>query len=96
MGETGTSIAQTARDLGINDGTLANGVKKDRLARGEAAAAGGVSEDERTELTRSRPENAELALGRAVLTRSVVLREHDVPHAAACRALGASVFWFDK
>src|SRR2546423_14706967 len=51
--ETGKSIAQVARDLGISDGTLANWVKKDREARGEAAA-GGLSEDERAELARLR------------------------------------------
>ncbi|PZG09187.1 hypothetical protein C1I95_29270 [Micromonospora craterilacus] len=50
--ETGKSIAQVARDLGINDGTLANWVKKDREERGEAAGAGGLSEDERAELAR--------------------------------------------
>ena len=61
--ETGKSIAQVARDLGINDGTLANWVKKDREARGEAAA-GQLSEDERAELARLRRENAELAMAR--------------------------------
>jgi hypothetical protein len=33
--EIGKSIAQVARDLGINDGMLANWVKKDRESRGE-------------------------------------------------------------
>ena len=70
--ETGKSIAQVARDLGINDGTLANWVKKDREGRGEAAA-GGLSEDERAELARLRRENAELAMERDVLKRSVAL-----------------------
>src|SRR3954469_24017837 len=70
--ETGKSIAQVARDLGINDGTLANWVNKDRQARGEAAA-GGLSEDERVELARLRRGNAELAMERDVRTRSVVL-----------------------
>src|SRR3954453_7173586 len=69
--ETGKSIAQVARDLGISDGTLANWVKKDRGGRGEAAA-GGLSEDERAELARLRRENAELAMERDVLKRSVV------------------------
>src|SRR4051812_40281540 len=69
--ETGKSIAQVARDLGINDGTLANWVKKDRETRGEAAA-GGLAEDERAEPARLRRENAELAIQRAVLTRSVL------------------------
>src|SRR2546429_9978511 len=53
--ETRKSIAQVARDLGISDGTLANWVKKDREARGEAAA-GQLSEDERGELARLRRE----------------------------------------
>src|SRR6266496_2066233 len=70
--ETDKSIAQVARDLGISDGTLANWVKKDREQRGEAAA-GGLNEDERTELARLRRENAELAMERDVLKRSVVL-----------------------
>jgi transposase len=70
--ETGKPSAAVARDLGINDGTLANWVKKDREARGEAAA-GGLSQDERAELARLRRENAEPAMQRDVLTRSVVL-----------------------
>jgi transposase len=71
--ETGKSIAQVARDLGINDGTLANWVKKDREERGEAGGAGALLEDERAELARLRRENAELAMERDVLKRSVVL-----------------------
>lgn len=70
--ETGKSIAQVARDLGINSGTLANWVKRDRETRGEAAA-GQLTEDERAELARLRRENAELAMERDVLNRSVVL-----------------------
>ena len=70
--ETGKSIAQVARDLGMSDGTLANWVKKDREFRGEAAA-GGLAEDERAELTRLRRENAELAVERDVLKQSVVV-----------------------
>jgi transposase len=68
--ETGKSIAQVARELGINEGTLANWVAKDRQARdGE----GRLSEDERAELARLRRENAELAMERDVLKRSVAL-----------------------
>src|ERR1051326_4870160 len=70
--ETGKSIAQVARDLGINDGTLANWVRADRQARGQAAG-GQLSEGERAELSRLRRENAELAMERDVLKRSVVL-----------------------
>ncbi|MET7968749.1 transposase [Micromonospora sp. NPDC005305] len=51
--ETGKPIAQVARDLGINDGTLANWVAQDRRARGKAA--GGLDEDERAELVSAVP-----------------------------------------
>lgn len=70
--ETGKPIAQVARDLGVNPGTLGNWVNQDKRARGEAAA-GGLGEDERAELARLRRENAELAMERDVLKRSVVL-----------------------
>ena len=52
--ETGKPIAQVARDLGINEGTLANWCAKDRRARGEGSGA--LSEDERAELERLRRE----------------------------------------
>jgi transposase len=55
--ETGKPIAQVARDMGINEGTLGNWVGQDRRARGEGAG-GGLSEDERAELMRLRRENA--------------------------------------
>src|SRR3954467_7545219 len=50
--ETGQPIAQVARDLGINEGTLGNWVAKERAARGEGR--GVLSEDERAELVRLR------------------------------------------
>jgi transposase len=67
--ETGRPIARVARELGINEGTLANWVAKDRRAQGEGA----LSENEREELERLRRENAELAMERDVLKRSAAL-----------------------
>jgi len=69
--ETGKPIAQVARELGISDGTLGNWVHKDRRARGDGE--GQLSESERQELLRLRRENAELAMERDVLKRSVAL-----------------------
>jgi transposase len=69
--ETGKPIAEVARDLGVNEGTLGNGVNADRRCRGEGDGA--LGEDERAELARLRKENAELAMERDVLKRSVAL-----------------------
>ncbi|HEX6404867.1 MAG TPA: transposase [Pseudonocardiaceae bacterium] len=68
--ETGRPIAQIAKDLGINAGTLANWVALDRQGK---EGNGRLSEDERVELARLRRENAELAMERDVLKRSVAL-----------------------
>ena len=68
--ETGRPIAEVARDLGINPGTLGNWVNTDRRRRGDGTELG---EDERAELARLRKENAELAMERDVLKRSVAL-----------------------
>ena len=69
--ESGRPIAHVARELGINEGTLANWVARDREAT--APAPGALGEDERAELARLRKENAELAMERDVLKRSVAL-----------------------
>src|SRR5258705_4311679 len=52
--ETGKPVAQVARDLGINEGTLGNWVNADKRRRGEGNGA--LSEDERAELARLRRE----------------------------------------
>jgi transposase len=69
--ETGKPIAQVARELGINDGTLGNWVNADRRRRDNGN--GVLDEDERAELVRLRRENAELAMRCDVLKRSVAL-----------------------
>jgi transposase len=69
--ETEKPIAQVARELGINEGTLGNWVNMDRRRRDRGN--GGLSEGERAELVRLRRENAELAMERDVLKRSVAL-----------------------
>jgi transposase len=73
--ETGKPIAQVARELGINDGTLGNWVNQDLRRR--AAGDGGLGEDERAELVRLRRENAELRMRCDVLKRSVALWVED-------------------
>ena len=62
--ETGKPIAQIARDLGVNEGTLGNWVNADRRRRD--GGDGQLSEDERAELARLRRENVELAMERVM------------------------------
>jgi transposase len=68
--ETGKPIAQVARDLGINPGTLANWVAKDKLARGEKLDPTKVDAEVVRQLE---AKIAELTMERDVLKRSVVL-----------------------
>ena len=68
--ETKKPIAQVARDLGVNEGTLGNWVNRARETR---EGRDGLSTDDFEELRRLRAENAELRMERDVLKRSVVL-----------------------
>jgi transposase len=68
--ESGKPIAQVARDLGINAGTLGNWVANDRAER---EGTQGLSTDDAAELKQLRAENARLRMERDVLKRSVVL-----------------------
>ena len=68
--ETGKPIAQVARDLGINAGTLANWCARERA---EHEGTEGLSTGDAVELKRLRAEVAELRMARDVLKRSVVL-----------------------
>ena len=58
--ETGKSIAQIARDLGVHEGTLGNWVAKDRAERDGTQ---GLSMGDAAELKRLRAENARAADG---------------------------------
>ena len=68
--ETKKPVAQVARDLGVNEGTLGNWVQRARAAR---EGRGELSTDDYEELKRLRSEVAELRMERDVLKRSVVL-----------------------
>jgi transposase len=69
--ETGKPIAQVARELGINEGTLGNWCARERRCREGTNPT--LSENERAELERLRTENVELRMQRDVLKRSVAL-----------------------
>ena len=62
------SIADVARSIGVNDGTLGNWVAR---ARRERAAGQSVTADERAENVELRAENAQLRMERDLLKRSL-------------------------
>lgn len=68
--ETGKPVAQVARDLGVNEGTLGNWVARAREARDGSS---GLATADYEELKRLRAENVQLRMERDVLKRSVVL-----------------------
>jgi transposase len=61
-------IAEVARSLGVNPGTLGNWVAQERVERGERD---GLSVDERVELAELRSEVAQLRMERDLLKRSM-------------------------
>jgi transposase len=71
--EAGKPIAQVARELGVNEGTLGNWCAQERRRHGE----GTLSASEREELRRLRRENAELRMRCDVLKRSAALWVED-------------------
>ena len=66
--DDGRSIADVARSLGVNEGTLGNWVAKERRQR---SGSDGVTADERAELSELRAENARLRMERDLLKRSM-------------------------
>jgi transposase len=69
--ESNKSVAQVARDLGVNEGTLGNWVVLDRQAR---EGTTGLSTGDIAELKQLRAENAELRMERDVLIGHVERR----------------------
>lgn len=66
---SGRSVAEVARELGINEGTLGNWLTRDRRRRGEQPAEQ-VNEAERFELVRLRRENAQLRMEKEILKKA--------------------------
>lgn len=62
------SIAEVARAVGVNAGTLGNWVVAERVERGDRA---GLTVDDKAELADLRAENAQLRMERDLLKRSV-------------------------
>ena len=66
--DEGRSIADVARSIGVNEGTLGNWVAKARREREQGSS---LTADERAELAELRGENAQLRMERDLLKRSL-------------------------
>ena len=73
MTETGKSIAEVAKDLGINEGTLATWVSRARQAGAAPAGGGDDLERLRREAAQPKRDSEELVRERDVLQRCMVL-----------------------
>ena len=67
-------IAEVARSLGVNPGTLGNWVAQERIERGERD---GLTIDERAELAELRAECSQLRMERDLLKRSLAFWEKE-------------------
>jgi transposase len=67
---SGRAIADVARSLGINEGTLWKWVRAARDAQARAADPNGLTESERDELRRLRKEVVELQTDKEILRRA--------------------------
>lgn len=72
------SIADVARAVGVNAGTLGNWVGQERIERGDRE---GLTVDERADLAELRAENAQLRMERDLLKRSLAfwIKETSTP-----------------
>jgi transposase-like protein len=61
-------IADVARSIGVNAGTLGNWVGQERIERGDRE---GLTADERSDLVELRAENTQLRMERDLLKRSL-------------------------
>ena|SRR5216683_757872 len=66
--DEGRQIADVARSVGVNEGTLGNWVRQERIERGERE---GLTVDERAELADLRAECSQLRMERDLLKRSM-------------------------
>jgi transposase len=67
---TDKSMAEVARDLGVNYKTLGNWVRTEQAQSARDLAPGALSESERAELKRVKKENAELKIEREILRKA--------------------------
>jgi len=67
---TDKSMAEVARDLGVNCRTLGNWVRAEQARQTRDLAPGALSENERAELKRVKKENAELKIEREILRKA--------------------------